>query len=67
MDVELVRMSSPESSKEAEETPREAVLESQMIWPEPLTRRRVPVFRNWREAVESTGVVPAVQMGTPPA
>ena len=57
----------PDSRREAEETEREAVLESQMVWEEPLRRRRVPEERKRREAEESTGVVPAVQTGTPPA
>lgn len=60
------RERSPESSREAEETPLPAVPESQTVWPEPLRRRRAPEERNWREAEESTGVEPAVQMGTPP-
>jgi hypothetical protein len=60
------RESLPVSSREAEETPFPAVPESQTVLPEPLTRRRAPEGRNWREAAESTGVEPAVQMGTPP-
>lgn len=60
------RESLPESSREAEETPLSAVPESQTVRPEPSTRRRAPEERSWRDAPESTGVEPAVQMGTPP-
>lgn len=44
--VPLRSTKSPESSSWAEETPRLAVLESQRVVPEPLTRRRVPEERN---------------------
>lgn len=66
VEVELERTRLPESSMEADETPREVVLESHTVRPLPLTRRREPVVRNWREAEESTGAVVGVQMGTPP-
>lgn len=46
--------------------PRLAVPESQMVWPVPLSRRRLPVGWNWNEALESRGVVPADQTGIPP-
>lgn len=66
MEVELERTRLPESSMEAEETPREVVLESQTVRSLPLTRRREPVVRNWREAEESSGAEVGVQIGTPP-
>ena len=47
VEVELERTRLPDSRREAEETEREAVLESQMVWEEPLRRRRVPEERKW--------------------
>lgn len=64
--VPLLRTKFPESSREAEETPRLAVPELQTRFPEePLTRRRSPEGRNFREAVESTAPEspPAVHRG----
>lgn len=54
----------PESSSEPEETPRFSVRESQMVEPEPLTRRSDPVGRRRRTPPESTS--PADQTATPP-
>lgn len=56
------------SSTVADVAPRLAVPESQTVAPEPLTRRREPVVRNWKEPLESTAVeLPAVHTtGAPP-
>ena len=59
----------PELSRAAAETPRPAVEDSQTTAEaEPLTRRRLPSERNWREAEESATPPspPAIQTGTPP-
>lgn len=55
----------PESSIEAETTPRVSVPESQTVVLEPLVRRREPEGKRRRDPREST--VPADQMGTFPA
>lgn len=63
----VLREKLPKSSRDAEETPWPAVLDSQMIAPEPLTRQRLPEGRNWRDPAESTVVPwPADQTITPP-
>lgn len=58
----------PSSCKEAEETPRFEVPESQTVEPDPFTSRRAPVDRNWNEPPESTvEPLPADQItGVPP-
>lgn len=55
----------PVSSSAAVEMPRLAVLDCHMTEPEPFTRRRLPLLRNWKEPVESTVAAgpPACQMG----
>lgn len=53
----------PSSCRVAEETPRFEVSELQTVDPDPFTRRRVPLERNWKEPPESTAnPSPADQM-----
>ena len=65
--VPLERTKLPSSSRVAEEIPRLEVLESQTVAPDPLTRRRFPLERNWNEPPESTEApLPADQIVSAP-
>lgn len=69
--VPFRRTKLPEPSRVAEDTPRPAVLDCQTTALfDPLTSRRFPSTRNWKEAVLSAApppgaAPPATQMGIP--